>query len=103
MRDVLGITNELSQHLQQKDQNIRAAIHLIQTVKERLQEVRHDGWDELVEEINSFCLKNDITVPNMEDDVPGRIRSKRGGQSVTYFHHFHVEIFCQVFLFSLHF
>lgn len=99
MRDVLGITNELSQLLQQKDQNIGAAVHLIKTVKERLQEVRHDGWDELVEDVNNFCLKNGISVPNMEDDVPGRIRSRRGGQSVTYFHHFRVEIFCQVFLF----
>ena len=43
MRDVLGVTNELSQLLQQKDQNIGVAIHLITTVKERLQEVRHDG------------------------------------------------------------
>ena len=61
--------------------------------------MRENGWDELLEEVNNFCSKNDICVPNMEDNVPGRIRSRRGGQSVPHFHHFHVEIFCQVLSF----
>ena len=69
---------------------------LIQNTKRRLQDFRDNGWDELLEDVNSFCAKNDIIIPNMEDNVLGRIRSRRAGHAITYYHHFRVEIFCQV-------
>ncbi|KAH7679456.1 Ribonuclease H-like protein [Dioscorea alata] len=68
MRRLLGMTNELSLALQQKDQNIVQAMRLIET-------------------------ENSIDVPNMEDNMPIRGRSRREGQFITHFHHYHVEIF----------
>ena len=96
MKLVLGLTNGLSQFLQKKDQNIIEAVSLVQNTKRQLQDFRENGWDELLEDVNNFCAKNDIIIPNMEDNVPGRIRSKRAGHAITYYHHFRVEIFCQV-------
>jgi hypothetical protein len=32
----------------------------------------------------------------MEDIIPTRGRSRRGGQTITYLHYFRVEVFCQV-------
>jgi hypothetical protein len=39
----LGITNELSQALQRKDQNILNAMKLVEVSKQRLQAMREEG------------------------------------------------------------
>ncbi|KAH7676768.1 Ribonuclease H-like protein [Dioscorea alata] len=82
---VLGLTNDLSNALQQKDQNIVNAMGLI----------KMDGVD-FVEEIRSFCVAMSVSVPNIEDSISIRGRSRRGGQLVTYYHHYHAEIFIAV-------
>jgi hypothetical protein len=43
MKSVLGITNELSQALQQKDQDILNAMKFVEVSKQRLQVMREDG------------------------------------------------------------
>ncbi|KAJ0986333.1 hypothetical protein J5N97_004689 [Dioscorea zingiberensis] len=88
MRRLLGITNELSLALQQKDQNIVQAMRLIEVVRARLQDFRETGWDKFMEEVCSFCEKNYIPVPNMEDNMRIRGRSRREGQVITHFHHY---------------
>ena len=48
----------------------------------------------LFEEVTEFCAIHHIIVPNMEENVTVRGRSRgRGGQQVTYYHHFKNEIF----------
>ncbi|KAL6497107.1 hypothetical protein OROGR_029036 [Orobanche gracilis] len=91
MKLVLGLTDSLSQFLQQKDQNIVNAMSLVVTTKRQLQDLRDNGWDDLLQDVNSFCSENGISIPNMEDNVPGRLHRKH-----TFFHHLRVEIFCQV-------
>ncbi|KAH7650649.1 Ribonuclease H-like protein [Dioscorea alata] len=93
MRRLLGMTNELSLALQQKDQNIVQAMRLIEAAKARLQHFRETGWKEFLGEVTSFCKENSIDVPNMEDNMPIRGRSRREGQFITHFHHYRVEIF----------
>ncbi|KAH7688594.1 P-loop containing nucleoside triphosphate hydrolase protein [Dioscorea alata] len=96
MRRLLGMKNELSLALQQKDQNIVQAMRLIEVVKTRLQHFRETGWEEFLGKANSFCKENSIDVPNMEDNMPIRGCSRREGQFITHFHHYRVEIFCEV-------
>ncbi|KAH7688609.1 Ribonuclease H-like protein [Dioscorea alata] len=96
MRRLLGITNELSLALQQKNQNIVQAMRLIEVVKARLQDLRETGWEAFLEEVSSFCEGNSIVVPNMGDNMQIRGRSRRKGQVITHFHHYRVEIFCKV-------
>ena len=67
MKGVLGISNELSQALQQKDQDIVNAMKLVDISKQRLQVMRDDGWNALLEEVSAFCAKNNIDVPDMDD------------------------------------
>ncbi|XP_075645560.1 uncharacterized protein LOC142616631 [Castanea sativa] len=45
MKGVLGISNELSQALQRKDQDIVNAMKLVDISKQRLQVMRDDGWN----------------------------------------------------------
>ena len=94
MIKILGKTNDLSQCLQKKDQNIVRAVGLVGTTLQKINDIRQHGWDALFEETKNFCLNHNIVVPNMSDEITKRGRSRgRGGQLVTYFHHFSNEIF----------
>jgi hypothetical protein len=91
---LLGKTNELSHCLQKKDQNIVRAVSLIGVTLDKLQGIRENGWDELLKETTDFCIKHKIVVPNMDDTIPARGRSRgRGSTMVTYYHRFRYEIF----------
>ncbi|XP_059455244.1 uncharacterized protein LOC132185494 [Corylus avellana] len=57
MKNVLGITNELSQALQRKDQDILNAMKLVEISKLRLQAMIEDGWDSLFEEVLNMQLQ----------------------------------------------
>ena len=92
MKLVLGITNVLSQFLQQNDQNIIETT-LVINVKRQLQNLRENRWDELLEDVSGSCSKHNIVAPNMEDNVVGRICGKNAS---TYYHHFRVVIYCQM-------
>ncbi|KAG2569228.1 hypothetical protein PVAP13_7NG377121 [Panicum virgatum] len=70
MLQILRITNELSHLLQKKDQNIVEAMSLVIDVKTRLNNLRSEGYEPLLEEVKTFCQQNDIPIPNMEDSVP---------------------------------
>ena len=67
MRSILGITNELSQALQMKDQDIVNAMILVQVSKQRLQMMRESGWSCFLDDVTSFCEKHEIVVPQMDD------------------------------------
>ncbi|CAN6712599.1 unnamed protein product [Malus baccata var. baccata] len=83
MKDIIGITNKLSQALQTKDQDIVNAIKLVGVCKQRLEIMRKSGWDSLLNEVSKFCLKHDIDVPNMDDMFLSRRRGQRKAQAVT--------------------
>nr|XP_051210165.1 uncharacterized protein LOC127327429 [Lolium perenne] len=91
---ILGKTNDLSACLQRKDQNIVRAIGLIGTTLKEVEKIRNTGWDEIFEDAQGFCLVHNIVVPVMEDKIPARGHSRGpGSQLVTYYDHFHHEIF----------
>jgi hypothetical protein len=51
-----------------------------------------------VHEVKTFCNQHNIIVPNMDDTITVRGRSRgHGGQLVTYYHHFKNEIFIVVY------
>ena len=93
MKDVLGITNELSQALQRKDQDIANAMKLVGLCKHRLQVMRESGWVSLLHQVSSFCLKYNIDMPNMDDMFVARGRKRRKAQEITNLHHYQVELF----------
>ncbi|XP_025636151.1 uncharacterized protein [Arachis hypogaea] len=96
MKNILGVTNELSQALQRNDQDIVNAMALVKVSKQRLQNIRNDGWSLLLDEVSLFCDKHDITIPIMDDIFVSQGRSRRKAQKISNLHHFQVEIFYQV-------
>ncbi|CAD6214306.1 unnamed protein product [Miscanthus lutarioriparius] len=88
--------NQMSSPMVQKDL-ARACVEetrLIGLVMRNMNEMRKNGWDALFEEVKEFCLLNNIDIPNMEDTIPVRGRSRRrGAKLVSYYHYFHHGIF----------
>jgi hypothetical protein len=93
MRSLLGVSNELSQALQRKDQDIVNAIKLVRMSKERLQIMRENGWSSLLDEVSIFCGINEIVVQNMDDIFVARGRSRRYTDGMTNLHYYRVELF----------
>jgi hypothetical protein len=81
MLQILRITNDLSLLLQRKDQNIVQAMSLVADVKSCLMNLRAHGWEPLFEDAKTFCNKNDISVPKMDEAIPRWGRSKKGGRN----------------------
>ena len=96
MRTILGITNELSKALQRKDQDIVNAMILVDVSKQRLQTMRESGWDVFLVQVSSFCAKQNISVPNMDNVFLAQGRSRRKAQERTNLHHYRVGLFYTV-------
>ena len=43
------------------------AMKLVDISKQRLQVMRNDGWNSLLEEVSAFCAENNIDVHDMDD------------------------------------
>ncbi|KAL5752940.1 hypothetical protein ACOSQ2_023447 [Xanthoceras sorbifolium] len=94
MKEIMEFTNILCQALQQKSQDISNAMHLVSITKALIQNIREDGWESLLENVNSFCSMYEIDVPNMSDRyLMGRGRSSYKKEHITIEHHYRVEIF----------
>ncbi|KAL1345993.1 hypothetical protein AAHE18_08G156300 [Arachis hypogaea] len=96
MKNILGVTNELSQALQKNDQDIVNVMALVKVFKQQLQNIRSDGWSLLLDEVSLFCDKHNITIPIMDDIFVLQERSRRKAQKISNLHHFQVKIFYQV-------
>ncbi|KAL5130844.1 Zinc finger MYM-type protein 1 [Glycine soja] len=66
MVEILGFTNDLSVALQKRDQDLLNALSLVKATKEELQEMRNDGWEELISKVMEICNKHDIDVPDLD-------------------------------------
>ncbi|XP_028114967.1 uncharacterized protein LOC114312869 [Camellia sinensis] len=91
MRD---INDDICQASQRKSQDILNAMHLLSTTKELVQKYREDGWIPLLENVQLFCEKYDIDIP----DMSARYTSDKGRachqrDHITIEHHFRVDIF----------
>ncbi|XP_042041216.1 zinc finger MYM-type protein 1-like [Salvia splendens] len=95
MKQILGITHELSQVLQKKDQDIVNAMNLVKVAKARLQIMREEGWEVLLTDVSKFCDKYEIIVLDMDNEFVPRGRVRRT-QKMKNLHYYRVEIFCSV-------
>jgi hypothetical protein len=93
MKNIFGITNDLSQALQRKDQDIVNAMTLVKVTKGQLQRMRDDGWESLLNQVSLFCAKHNIIISNMEEEFVFQGRSRRNAEESTNFHHYHNEVF----------
>jgi hypothetical protein len=62
MKEIIGTIDCLCQHLQQKSYDILNAMQLISNTKTLLQKLRNKDWDNLLEEVVSFCNNFEIDI-----------------------------------------
>ena len=92
MRKIISTTNCLSQHLQQKSQDILNVIQLVSNTKAFLQKLRNDAWDNFLEKVISFSKKFEIDIPDLGACyVKGRCHFQRDHIMVEY--HYYINIF----------
>ncbi|KAG5605674.1 hypothetical protein H5410_027166 [Solanum commersonii] len=92
MLKVLAMSNELSKILQKKDQDIVNTVEFLNITKKRLQDMRENGWESLLDDVSSFCDVHDILIPKLDESYfPGKSNGKSLG--VGYAHHLRVEVF----------
>ena len=93
MRTILGVTNELSQALQRKDQDIVNAMTLVKVYKQQFQMMRDNGWSSLLDQVSYFCERHNIDIPSMNDTFLTRGRPRRKAHEITNLNHYQVELF----------
>jgi hypothetical protein len=93
MVTMLGYTNELSMCLQRRDQDILNAMPLVSVAKNRMQELRTDGWNAFLQRLILFCNKHDINVLAMDDNYMSFGRSARFVPIQTNDDHFRREVY----------
>ncbi|CAH9134491.1 unnamed protein product [Cuscuta epithymum] len=92
IKEIMGITDLLCQHLQKKSQDIVNAMHLVSSTKLLIQKLREDGWDNFLEIVKEFCKKHEIEVPNMKSPyVAKRKRNDQEGFDIE--RHYRVDMF----------
>ncbi|XP_066320138.1 uncharacterized protein [Miscanthus floridulus] len=96
MLDILGHTNELSECLQRKDQDILNAMSLVRLAKSKMQQMRSEGWVSFFQRVTIFCNKYGIQVPGMEHNYVPYGRSARFAQDQTNDDHFRREVYIGV-------
>ena len=104
LNKVMGITDFVCQALQRKNQNqdIVNALNYVSHSKYQLENLKDGGWDNLFEDIVSFCERYNIEVPNMSaPHKHGTGCSCQQRDSITVEHHYRVEIFNAVIDFQM--
>ncbi|KAI5338306.1 hypothetical protein L3X38_017577 [Prunus dulcis] len=90
----MGVTNGLCRALQNKFQDILTAMNLVRSTKDVLKKLRLGGWDIFFEEVESFCKKHDIDMPDMNALYKiGTRRSCQKCDDITIEHHYQVDLF----------
>jgi hypothetical protein len=67
MLTTLTVANALSLALQCKDQDIVNAIGCVKSTRLHLDDLRRDGWEKLLDEVNEFCDLHEIDRVEMEN------------------------------------
>ena len=67
---------------------------LVDISKQRLQVMRDDGWNSLLEEVSTFCAKNNIDLPDMDDLY--QPWPWRKAQNMKNSHYYQVKLFYTV-------
>ena len=55
--------------------------------------MREGGWISLLDNVSSFCEKNEIDIPNMDDKFVVQKKGRCKAPDITNLHHYRAEIF----------
>ncbi|KAL6505301.1 hypothetical protein OROGR_025118 [Orobanche gracilis] len=88
MVEVLEISHDLTVALQRCDQDLLNALKLVNIAKQRLQEMRDDGWEKHFFKVVAICNKHEFDVPDMDALYVQGKKSRRRTSSTSNMHHY---------------
>ncbi|XP_071719297.1 uncharacterized protein [Rutidosis leptorrhynchoides] len=94
IKEIMGMTNTLSQALQNKTQDIGNAIDLVSATKESLNNFRNSGWNNFLEQAIIFSKKHQVDIPDFKAPYKStRYRPRGQDNQVSVEHYYRVDIF----------
>ncbi|XP_039811811.1 uncharacterized protein LOC120674744 [Panicum virgatum] len=84
---ILGHANCLSLSLQRKDKHILEAMLEVKLTKQKFQQIRDNGWDSLLQDVQSFCEKHGIPKLDMDEEYIDRHRPRKKTNRTNYQHY----------------
>ncbi|XP_015932200.1 uncharacterized protein LOC107458503 [Arachis duranensis] len=97
MRNILEVSHDLCQALQQKNQDILNALTLVSTTKTLIQRMRESSWEAFIKEVVLFCEKHEVEVPYMNAlHIARRGRTRKIVDQISVEHHYHVNLFLAI-------
>ncbi|XP_024316455.1 zinc finger MYM-type protein 1-like isoform X2 [Brachypodium distachyon] len=93
MEKIMKITDVLCQILQKKSVDILNALNSVSNTKALIGKLRKDGWEPLMEEVKSFCLKHEIDIPDLNNKYVDVTKSRKKHDNTTTLHHYKVDVF----------
>jgi hypothetical protein len=96
MNEIFGYTQDLSNALQKREQDIVNAMDLLEFTKVEQQVLREHGWEELLNTVKDFCVRHKVPVVDMEGKYKPIQRAKKFYKDVINYHHFHANMFLGV-------
>lgn len=70
---------------------------LVEVANRRLQSLREDDWDLLIEKVSTFSINYGILIPNFDEPYVNSLRSRHKSTDHTILHHYRVDVFCKKF------
>ncbi|KAK9676158.1 hypothetical protein RND81_11G058300 [Saponaria officinalis] len=99
MHDIMKTTDFLCQALQKNDHDILNTLHFLSITKEKLQDMRENGWNDLIMKVGAFCCRHDISMPDMS--APYKKGSRNCEKNITNEHYYQFNILYMVIDFQL--
>ncbi|KAK9698019.1 hypothetical protein RND81_08G077200 [Saponaria officinalis] len=99
MHDIMRITDFLCQALPKKDLDILNALHFLSITKQKLQEMRENGWDDLILKVGVFCCENDVSMPDMSAPYKKGLRNCE--KNITNAYYYRVNVFYNIIDFHM--
>ncbi|KAL6582638.1 hypothetical protein OROMI_004716 [Orobanche minor] len=70
------------------DQDLLKALKHVYIAKQRLQEMRDDGWEKLISKVVAICNKHEFDVRGMDAPYVQGKKSRRRASSISNMHHY---------------
>ncbi|XP_073353905.1 uncharacterized protein [Aegilops tauschii subsp. strangulata] len=78
---------------EKKSIDILNALDTLSNTKVLLADLREEGWEPLIEEVKTFCVKHEVEIPDMSRKYVDVTKSQHKHNKITVLHHYKADVF----------
>ncbi|XP_044335987.1 uncharacterized protein [Triticum aestivum] len=72
---------------------VAASREILSNTKVLLADLREEGWEPLIEEVKTFCVKHEVEIPDMSRKYVDVTKSRNKHNNITVLHHYKADVF----------